>query len=113
MSDELNPTFESPAEPVLDSSDGLQIEDWTRRIFDVEVVKVTEQNLELAAGWCGGQVLTHEDGRKYVQVPVWRPINKKQTMAFVGDRVLKASTGFKVYTEKAFLSSFVPKNKET
>lgn len=109
---ELTPKFEA-AEPVLDDTGSLKIESYTRRRFDVDVVKVTDENMELAARWCGGEIVeATEEHKRHIKVPVHRPLNPKQTMAFSGDRILQADTGFKVYIEKAFLASFVPKGEE-
>ncbi len=44
--------------------------------------------------------------KKHISVPVKRPLNRRQTTAFVGDWVLKANKGFKVYTDKAFKENF-------
>lgn len=112
MSDHLTPQFEA-GEPVLDDAGSLKIESYTRRRLDVDVVKVTEDNLELAARWCGGTVVAATEGKAaHIKVPVHRPLNVKQTEAYPTDRILKADTGYKVYVEKAFLASFVPKDEE-
>lgn len=83
---------------------------FARKPFYVDAVRVDDRNIEEVAVWCGGDVRTEadEDGlsRRYVKVRVHRPIGDRQTQAFVGDWVLYAGTGFKVYTHKAFLGSF-------
>jgi hypothetical protein len=100
-------THPVPAPPAV----GLQIEEYVRKPFVVQVVRVTERNMPQVARWCGGEVkaLGEHDGRTgpYIQVNVNRPLFPRQTQAFVGDWVLYTpSGGFKVYTDKAFNASF-------
>lgn len=84
---------------------------YVRKTFTVEAVQVTDDNLDDIAGWTGGQVLanaaTEKDPAKFfVKVPVKRPLNERQCRAYVGDWVLQARSGFKVYTQKAFEGCF-------
>lgn len=83
---------------------------FARRPFFVDAVQVTSENVEDVAEWCMGEVRTTEQTaeEKYVKVRVLRPLTERQTKAFVGDWVLYAGTGFKVYTPKAFEKSFEP-----
>lgn len=88
----------------------ITTEKYARTTFYVEAVQVTAENIEDVAKWCGGE-LKHEtrQGRRlvqYIEVEVNNPMSEKQKRAFVGNWVLKAGTGFKVYTEKAFRSCF-------
>ena len=82
---------------------------YVRRPFYIEAVQVTENNMGEVAAWCVGNVL-EKDSRSgpvsYVHVNVTHPVNERQTMAFVGDWVLKAGTTFKVYTTRAFEQNF-------
>lgn len=78
---------------------------YTRKRFDVDAVQVTEANISAVADWCLGQIST-EDGKLFIRVNVVRVLNDRQTKAFVGDWVLAAGGGFKVYTTKAFERSF-------
>lgn len=95
-------------------------QEYIRRPLVVLAEEVTEENMEAVATWCGGDIRTsgpsEEEGRpgeqKYIKVPVKRPLNNKQTQAYVGDWVLKAGSGFKVYTPKAFSSSFQKKVRD-
>lgn len=87
-------------------------EKYMRKPFLVEGVRVTSDNMEDVAKWCSGSVdSTIPRGKKepvnYVKVRVLRPMNDRQTMAFQGDWVLYAGTGYKVYSDKAFKDSFV------
>lgn len=86
----------------------LEISRWTRKPFDVEAVQVTKENYDEVAKWCQGTVVTGEGEGDYIKVRVLRVINERQTRAYVGDWVLYAGTGYKVYTDKAFRKSFVP-----
>lgn len=95
-------------------------QEYIRRPLVVLAEEVTEENMADVAAWCRGEIRTagpsEEEGReteqKYIKVPVKRPLNQKQTQAYVGDWVLKAGSGFKVYTHKAFTSSFQKKVKD-
>jgi hypothetical protein len=88
---------------------------YARKSFQVEAVKVTFENIEDLASWCGGEIETQETRvknviqiEKFIRVPVTRPANEKQTRAYIGDYILKSDNSFKVYTERAFLKSFEP-----
>jgi hypothetical protein len=104
---------------MTDATPELDVKNYERIPFDVTAVRVTSKNIEQVAAWCGGEVLTSskkdrdlERGRideKYVKVRVYRPMGDRQTMAFVGDWVLYAGKGYKVYTNLAFQKTFVIK----
>ncbi len=79
---------------------------YVRKPFYVDAVQITTENIDEIAQWCEGEVQSDKDGTKYVKVRVLRPLNDRQTKAYVGDWVLYAGTGFKVYTTKAFGNSF-------
>lgn len=90
---------------------GLRTEEFVRKPFTVQCVRVTDRNMTEVAKWCDGELkaLGEHDGRTgpYVQVRVNRPLFPRQTQAFVGDWVLYTpSGGYKVYTDKAFHASF-------
>jgi hypothetical protein len=86
---------------------------FTRKPFEVDAVQVTAENIEEVAKWCQGDVATDPDtGKQFIKVRVMRVINERQTQAYVGDWVLYAGTGYKVYTPKAFQKSFVEKTEE-
>lgn len=96
----------------------IEIEKFARKTFYVDAVKVTADNMEDVAKWCSGDVVHLRDGddaeghTQYINVRVHRPLNERQTRAFVGDRVLRrsdyhhAGSGFKVFTPGAFEKSF-------
>ena len=84
---------------------------YTRRPFDIDAIQVTEENISDVASWCKGTIETEspiakEDG-KHILVRVLRPVNSRQTTAFVGDWVLKYGKTFKVYTNEAFGANFI------
>jgi hypothetical protein len=85
----------------------IEIVKYIRKPFEVDAVQVTADNMSEVANWCGGEVLT-DNGNNFVKVSVERFLNERQTKAFNGDWVLKAGTGYKVYTPKAFSKSFEP-----
>lgn len=106
---------------------------FVRRTFEVEAVQVTEENFKEVAKWCGGRIVTVQDlanevvkeevdesgkslgsverpSEKHIAVEVARPLNRRQTEAYVGDWILFASNGFKVYTSRPFRKNFVEVN---
>lgn len=84
----------------------FKLSKFARKPFYVDAVRVSEDNLEEVAKWCSGEIFTDSMEGRYVKVRVHRPLTDRQTKAFVGDWVLFAGTGFKVYTPKAFDKSF-------
>lgn len=91
----------------------LEIKNYVRNPFRVEAVRVTSENMQAVADHCGG---TLEDGStdglgSYIKVDVVRPVNDRQCRAYVGDWILKAGNGFKVYTNSAFMNTFQPEFK--
>lgn len=86
----------------------LKLEEYERLPFTIQAVEVTAENLHAVAKWCGGEVRTSGKRgiQKYIKVNVNRALNDRQTMAYIGDFVLKAGSGFKVYTPRAFSESF-------
>lgn len=79
---------------------------FARKPFYVDGVRVTEQNIEELAEWCGGDIREDRAGVKHIKVRVNRPLTPRQTQAYVGDWVLYGVSGYKVYTQKAFDKSF-------
>lgn len=82
---------------------------YVRKPFYIDAVQVTEENLKEVAQWCMGDIRTEvrEKGEvTYIKVRVHRPLNERQTKAYVGDWVLYANKGFKVYTGQAFEKNF-------
>ena len=86
-------------------SDKLKTHKFARKPFYVDAVRVSEENIERVAQWCNGELLTDEEG-PHIKVKVHRPLTDRQTKAYIGDWILFAGTGFKVYTPKAFDKSF-------
>lgn len=84
----------------------LVTETYTRKPFEITAVRVTPENIEEVAKWCGGVLDTTPSGKQYIKVDVTRPLNEKQTRAFAGDWVLVVKNSFKVYTDKAFKHCF-------
>lgn len=89
---------------------GLRTTRAARKPFYVDAVRVTAGNMPAIAEWCGGVIYatTPEEGlKRYVKVPVEGAKNDRQTKAYLGDWVLKATANsFKVYTNKSYLNSF-------
>lgn len=84
----------------------LNIQKFIRKPFPVEGVRVTKDNMQLVAEWCGGEIRQNAKGVKHVFIDVHRPMTERQTMAFVGDWVLFADRGYKIYTQNAFSRNF-------
>jgi hypothetical protein len=96
-------------------------ETYLRRTFEIEAVRITHDNISEVAKWCLAEEKTQTrpakkgEGSGYVQevpylkVDVLRPLNERQTMAFIGDWILKTGTSFKIYTDIAFHKNFVKK----
>lgn len=90
----------------------LETTQYIRKPFNIDAVKVTSQNMSEVAKWVDGDIRTDDLGQ-YVKVRVHRPLNERQTKAYVGDWVLYAGTGYKVYTDKAFRNSFEQSSGES
>ncbi len=88
---------------------------FSRKPFFVRAKQMTPDNLAEIAEWCGG-TLASKDVRgskiQYVTVPVIRPRNPREQEAYIGDWVVAAGTGFKVYSNRAFIRDFDPVNVE-
>jgi hypothetical protein len=92
----------------------FQPERYVRKPFPVDVFLVTKQNMNFVAKWCGGQVCETMEPHKrhgltHIKVPVppaKSPRNNLQTMAFIGDRVVKFGSIFRVYRDKTFVEQF-------
>lgn len=90
----------------------IQPKKYCRKPFDVEAIEVTDENMDAVAKWCNGEIKTgkakESDPTRYIQVEVHRPIHPNQTKAYPGNWILKSGSNFKVYTDKAFKSTFDP-----
>lgn len=90
----------------------METTQFVRRPFYVEGIRVTRANMAEISEWCGGTLKeTHpKDKNKkpspFIEVEVHRPANDRQRRAFVGDWVLKAANGFKIYTDHMLKDTF-------
>lgn len=90
----------------------LELTKFTRKPLNVDGVQVTVEHMDDIAEWCGGKVRTlppndrHTQEALYIQVPVKNAQHPRQSKAFVGDYVLFANGGYKVYTSRAFKRHF-------
>lgn len=76
----------------------------------VEGVQVTAENMGEISVWCSGKI-TKKSGKDgeietFIKVQTRRPLNKKQTEAYIGDWVLQWEGGFKIYTDQALAKNF-------
>ncbi len=83
----------------------LETMQYIRKSFNIDAVQVTGDNIQEVSKWVDSEVRSDDSGQ-YVKVRVHRPLNDRQTKAYLGDWVLYAGTGYKVYTAKAFAQSF-------
>lgn len=83
----------------------LTIKKFVRKPFNVEAVQVTDDNMAEVAVWCKGKIETEPGGRKFIAVPVRRPLDERQTRAYIRDYVVLGRDtnlkGFKVYIPNA------------
>lgn len=93
----------------------MKTERFIRKSFPVEGVQVTEENFEQVAKWTKGTICYTDPKiaekfkrpvQKWIEIEVKNPMNDRQTKAFVGDYVLFANSGFKIYTPGAFEKNF-------
>lgn len=96
---------------------------YLRKPFEVEAIQVTDQNFDAVAAWCGGKIVTVQETqaelpefdtvpqRRYISVEVARPLSRRQTEAYVGDWILYASKGYKVYANRPFMKNFEEKGE--
>ena len=84
---------------------------FVRKPFHIEAIQVTIENMAEVANWCGGEVRRQGPrAARYIQVPVVRTFNDRQSMAFTGDWVTKSGNKFKVYTDSSLKATFDPDN---
>lgn len=108
-----------PTRPELKSDiPALETQTFQRKPFQVEALQVTDENFEAVAAWCGGSIVTVQDttpqpldvsasaSKRFIQVNVARPLSRRQTEAYVGDWILYASKGYKVYADRPFRKNF-------
>lgn len=85
---------------------------YMRKPFYVSAFQVTEENLESLSEEHGLDIRTAaKTGARYLKVKVLRPLNDRQTKAFVGDWLLVSENGYKVYTQAAFEKNFIRVSK--
>lgn len=80
---------------------------YTRRPFPVEAVQVNDENMAEVSKWCKGRVVKPRGNEaNHIKVQVKNPLNPRQAKAYVGDWILFANEGYKVYTDVAFQRNF-------
>lgn len=89
----------------------METKKYVRNPIVVEGVQVTQENLYEVAAWCQGDIISNGDD-KHIRLRLERVQSERQTKAFIGDWVLSAPTGFKIYTNKAFEKSFSAHNPD-
>jgi len=92
----------------------MQTETYRRKIIAVEAIQVTEENLYEIAKWCGGDVRTdYETKEKFIKISVLHPLKPEHSRAYSGNWILKSAAGYKIFNDKAFLSSWEKVEKES
>lgn len=91
----------------------MQTEIWTRNPFEVEAVRVTEENICKVADWCGGTVAKSLSERSalYVAVEKVEPTKIRINRAYIGNWILRVNDEFRCYTDSAFKRAYQPKVK--
>jgi hypothetical protein len=85
----------------------IEIGNYIRKPFEVEAIQVTDENIEEVAKWCKGKLKENEAGKKYILVKVHNAATDRHKQAFATDWVFYSrSTGYKVYSDRAFNGSF-------
>lgn len=91
-------------------------ETWVRNTFEVEAVRVTEENMRKVANWCYGRIygLQELDAplRLYIQFDAVGYNKHYAAKAFVGDWVLFVDGHFKHYEDRAFKKAYHPKTSK-
>lgn len=82
-----------------------------RKTFFVDAIRITTENFEAVASWCKAEIIT-DDGAPHMKLEVIRPLNERQTKAYVGDWILTSPSGYKIYNTNAFSRCFVPVSNE-
>lgn len=92
----------------------METQQYVSKISMVDAIQITAENMEEVAKWCGGVIEerefksrnNHVTVNKLIKVQVTRAMNRRQTEGHIGDYILLRGGDFKVYTEKAFYSSY-------
>lgn len=97
----------------VESRKMLETTKYRRKPFSIEAVQITDRNMADVAGWTGGTIKTDDQKKMYIEISVKNAQNPRQKQGYVSDWVLASDHGFKVYTNKAFKSSFEQVSTET
>lgn len=94
-------------------SSEIQTTEFVRKTFSVNAVQITAENMEAVAKYCGGKILHTTPGpddkvpsAPYIRIYVRKPLNERQTRAYVSDWVLESGGKFKIYPDKSFKQHF-------
>jgi hypothetical protein len=86
----------------------LNTQRFAKKYFEVEAVRITNENFEDVRAWCNGIEQPIGEFGRYFKVEVKRAVSERQTRAHIGDWILWAGNGYKVYTNNAFRQFFEP-----
>lgn len=81
---------------------------FVRKSFPVDAVRVSHKNIHELAGILGATVAKTLDDhqRLYICLDKIKTSNARQTKAYIGDWVVVAENGIKVYRDKSFRRVF-------
>ena len=83
----------------------IEVNRYVRRPFYVDAIQVTKENMQEAATWCDGTIVSTAHDQ-YIKVKVKRPTNHRQTTAMIGDWILVSEYGYKVFSQRNFEMKF-------
>lgn len=93
----------------------MKIEKYIRKPFPVNAVRITRDNIEEVAKWCGGKVEVWKGRARgkivekpFIKMDVSHAISTRQTEGRIGDWILERDGEFKSYTDAAFQRIFEP-----
>lgn len=100
----------------------IELKRYVRNPLVVDAIQVTEDNFLRVAMWCGGRICDKQTGKpsdgpidpkhQYISVRVHKPMNDRQAQAHLGDHILQTTRGYKIYTDRAFKSSFQEERRD-
>lgn len=88
----------------------LETETWTRKSFPVKAVRITRQNIDQVAEWCGGTICKslNDNPQLYIALEKTEYNKIRISRAYIGDWVLLTNGIFKNYRNDKFGKSFDP-----
>lgn len=89
----------------------IQTTRFVRKPLHVNAIRVTHENMEAVAEWCGG-VMGKQGHRQFIRLYLKYARTPRQTVAYSGDWITRVGTTFKVWTNKSFRETFDPETNQ-